>query len=143
MTEKSSSNPCGQLTVYYDGACPLCRREIALYQSAEGADRLAFVDVACAPAEGPATDLDRDSALKRFHVRDSEGRLVSGAAAFGAMWLALPRWRWLGWLAVAGRYARHRRAGPDFLQALDDDHFTGGDLVGQAVGQDADLVHTN
>lgn len=100
MTEKSSGNPCGELTVYYDGACPLCRREIALYQSAEGADRLAFVDVACAPAEGPATDLDRDSALKRFHVRDSEGRLVSGAAAFGAMWLALPRWRWLGWLVT-------------------------------------------
>jgi predicted DCC family thiol-disulfide oxidoreductase YuxK len=100
MSEKMPADPCGQLTVYYDGACPLCRREIAIYKSAEGAERLAFIDVACAPADGPATDLDRNSALARFHVRDSEGRLVSGAAAFGAMWLALPRWRWLGWLVT-------------------------------------------
>lgn len=100
MTEKVPADPCGQLTVYYDGACPLCRREIAIYQSAEGADRLSFVDVARAEACGPAADLDRERALARFHVRDSEGRLVSGAAAFGAMWLALPRWRWLGWLVT-------------------------------------------
>lgn len=103
MSEAPTTCPAANdpsVTVYYDGACPLCRREIALYQSADGADRLCFVDVATAGAGGPAADLDRESALARFHVRDGEGRLVSGAAAFGAMWLALPRWRWLGWLVT-------------------------------------------
>jgi predicted DCC family thiol-disulfide oxidoreductase YuxK len=33
--------------------------------------------------------------LARFHVRDGEGRLLSGAQAFLALWAVLPGWRWL------------------------------------------------
>jgi len=34
------------LTVFYDGACPLCRREIAFYQRLDRAQRLVWRDVA-------------------------------------------------------------------------------------------------
>jgi len=34
------------LTVYFDGACPLCRREIAHYRSRDRAARIAFLDIA-------------------------------------------------------------------------------------------------
>lgn len=78
-------------TVYYDGACPLCRREIGLYRACPGAERIDWVDVAA--IEQPAADLDRASALARFHVRTADGRLVSGAAAFLALWRSLPGWR--------------------------------------------------
>lgn len=90
------------LTVYYDGACPLCRREIALYRSQPGAEQLCWVDAAhCEPqALGPG--LDRDSALARLHVRDAQGRLVSGARGFLALWQGLPRWAWLGRLLDRG-----------------------------------------
>lgn len=80
------------LTVYYDGACPLCRVEIAHYRRQQGADALRFVDVAGPAACGP--DLSREQALARFHVRDADGRLLSGAAAFVSIWARLPRWRW-------------------------------------------------
>ncbi|MCJ2071281.1 DUF393 domain-containing protein [Methylobacterium sp. J-030] len=85
------------LRIFYDGDCPLCRAEIDHYRACAGADRLAFVDVGGtqpAPALGPG--LTRDAAVRRFHVRTAEGRLVSGADAFAHVWRVLPGWRWLG-----------------------------------------------
>lgn len=80
-TEDSTDS---RLTVYYDGACPLCRREIAFYSSRRGAGAIRFVDASDTdPALG--SDLDRCAALARFHVRRADGRLVSGAAGFIAI----------------------------------------------------------
>lgn len=85
-----------ELTVYYDGSCPLCRREIAMYRRLRGADRLHWLDVS---AGGPlGEDLSCEAAMRRFHVRDAQGRLFSGGAAFARLWQALPGWRALGWL---------------------------------------------
>jgi predicted DCC family thiol-disulfide oxidoreductase YuxK len=83
-------------TVYYDGDCPVCRREIGLYQRAAGAEAVRFVNVA---AEAPPDDLSREAALARLHVRRPDGQLVSGAAGFAALWQSLPRWRWIGRIA--------------------------------------------
>ncbi|MFN3448354.1 MAG: thiol-disulfide oxidoreductase DCC family protein [Roseococcus sp.] len=85
-------------TVYYDGACPVCAREIALYRQSAGAERLAFVDVSA--AGDPAPDLPRAAALARMHVRRADGTLASGAAAFAVLWQALPGWRLLGRIAA-------------------------------------------
>jgi predicted DCC family thiol-disulfide oxidoreductase YuxK len=86
MTAKTQS----PLTVYYDGACPVCRREIGFYQSRTGA-AVSYCDVATESC--PAPDLNREDALKRFHVRTADGALVSGAAAFLALWRATPGFR--------------------------------------------------
>lgn len=92
------SAPTPLLTVYFDGSCPLCRREIALYRRQRGAERLAWHDVSAGASTG--ADLSCDAALRRFHVRDAQGRLHSGAAAFARLWRCLPGWRVLGWLAA-------------------------------------------
>jgi predicted DCC family thiol-disulfide oxidoreductase YuxK len=83
-------------TLYYDGACPVCAREVAMYRRQAGADALCWVDVArCEPADlGP--DLSRDAALARLHLRRADGVLVDGAAAFTGLWRLLPGWAWLG-----------------------------------------------
>ncbi len=88
-------------TVFYDGACPLCSREIAQYRELAGAERLAFVDVAsCAPeALGPG--LTRQAAMARLHVRLADGSLASGVAAFAAVWRHLPAFAWAGRLAAS------------------------------------------
>lgn len=82
------------MCVYYDGACPLCRAEIATYQAQSQGLAMKWVDAsACDPTElGPG--LDRDRALARMHVRTAQGDLVQGAAAFVALWEAMPGWRW-------------------------------------------------
>jgi predicted DCC family thiol-disulfide oxidoreductase YuxK len=85
--------------VYYDGACPVCSREIATYRRAAGAEALCFVDVS-QPDAALAPGLTREAALARMHVRRADGSMASGAAAFAALWSALPRWAWLGRVAA-------------------------------------------
>lgn len=79
--------------VYFDGSCPLCRAEIDCYKREDQDRALCFVDVSEAgtvPPEG----VTRERVMERFHVRASDGRVLSGAAAFVEVWTRLPRWRW-------------------------------------------------
>lgn len=85
--------------IYYDGACPICSREIAQYRKSEGGERLAFIDVSTCGPEALGPDLSRDAALARMHVRRADGTLASGAAAFAELWRQLPRFAWAGRLA--------------------------------------------
>jgi len=87
------------LTVLYDGACPLCRREIGVYRGLRPNTPVCFADVSDAGLPLPP-GTTREQLLARFHVRGADGRLLSGARAFLALWAALPGWRWL---ALAGR----------------------------------------
>lgn len=86
------------ITVYYDGSCPLCRAEIAHYGAQKGAEALCFVDVSSPAADMP-DGLAREAAMARFHVRKADGELLSGAPAFVSIWRALPRWAWAARLA--------------------------------------------
>lgn len=94
------SDPAAACAVYFDGGCPICSREIALYQrlSDGAADRPAFENIMAQNAVLP-DGVSREDALARFHVRLGSGEVVSGAAAFIALWRATPRFRLLGRLA--------------------------------------------
>jgi len=81
-----------QVTVWFDSGCPLCVREIALMRRLDKRGAIDFIDLhstACCP-------VDRETLLARLHARDTDGSLLSGAAAFAAMWRAVPLLRPLG-----------------------------------------------
>lgn len=80
-------------TVYFDGHCPLCRREISFYKACRGGALIEWVDAANVGQDKLGEDLDRTEALKRLYVRDTKSRLVSGGAAFTAIWKELPAFR--------------------------------------------------
>ncbi len=84
------------VTVYYDGACPLCVREIGFYRTRRGAEAIHWLDISEDKPGVLPPDLTREAALGRFHVRDQEGVLRDGADAFAVLWRALPGWAWLG-----------------------------------------------
>ena len=92
MSETTQAKP----TVYFDGGCPVCSREIAMYQRQTGADGVAWVDVTRCDADALGDGLTREAAMARLHMRQPDGQLVSGAAAFTSMWSVLPRWATLG-----------------------------------------------
>lgn len=80
-------------TVYFDGSCPLCQAEIGYYRRKDQAGTFCFVDVSETAASTPE-GITQQQAMKRFHVRAGDGRLLSGAAAFVEVWTLLPKWRW-------------------------------------------------
>ena len=84
------------LTVYFDGSCPLCQREIALYRRCKGAERICWVNVAEDHETNLGPDLSQHQALSRFHVRLKDGSLRDGGTAFVHLWRHLAAFRWLG-----------------------------------------------
>ena len=97
VTEPAPEPP--PLTVLYDGACPLCRREIGIYRGLRPHTPVCFADLSDIASPLPI-GTTREQLMARFHVREADGRLLSGAPAFLALWAVLPGWRWL---ALAGR----------------------------------------
>jgi predicted DCC family thiol-disulfide oxidoreductase YuxK len=87
-----------RLTVFFDGQCPLCKREISFYQRCRGGDQIAWVDVADWHAHRQVAGLTKQAALARFHVRTTDGKLYNGGQAFAQLWMALPAFRPLGLL---------------------------------------------
>lgn len=113
-----------ELTVLFDGACPLCCREVRLLRRRDqqhngSSPRLAFVDIDAAdytPANFGGIDYRR--AMGRIHAIRADGTVVSDLAVFrqayalvGLGWLLAPSgWPGLAWLADAayGLWARWR-----------------------------------
>lgn len=108
-----------EITVLFDGECPLCAREVAMLRRLDrGRGRIGFDDIA-----GPDFDASRyrqshDALMARIHGVLPDGTLVEGVevfrrayAAVGLGWaLAWTRWPGLRRVADAGYrwFARNR-----------------------------------
>lgn len=91
----SPTSPAASTTVFFDGSCPLCRREISVYRHLVPATPIDWVDVSAGDA-ATTTGRTCGELMARFHVRTADGAMLSGAAAFVSLWLLFPGWRWLG-----------------------------------------------
>lgn len=78
-------------TLYYDGQCPLCRREIDRLRAARGA-AIALVDIHGLGADAP---IDRDELLRSLHLRRADGQWLRGADANVSAWDGTAKARWL------------------------------------------------
>lgn len=91
----SALEPTPAVTVWYDSQCPLCVREINLMRRLDKRGAIRFVDLYT--AEG--CPVNRSELLARFHAQEAGQPVVSGAAAFAAMWRAIPGLRVIGQIA--------------------------------------------
>ncbi len=97
----SSAREAQPLTVLYDGACPLCRREIGLYSGRQPNTPLCFADVSDAALPLPS-GTTRAQLRARFHVRRADGDLsCTRAATAWPRWAAMP----VVWPTSTLRYA--------------------------------------
>ncbi len=95
-----------KLKTFFDGGCPLCSREIAHYRKIDRAGCIQWVDITQEADVLKSVGLDLPSAMRRLHVQEADGRVLSGVEAFIAIWRRLPRWRWLARLVSGLRLTR-------------------------------------
>ena len=92
--------------VFYDGSCPLCRREIAHYRRIDAAGGLRWVDAVKQPGMLEKHGLSLPQAMAELHVLDADGCWQRGVDAFLVIWQQLPAYRWLAKLVTALRLRR-------------------------------------
>lgn len=94
-------------TVYFDGACPVCSREVKLYTRLDRKGAVEWHDVSISQGDLERDGVTQADALARLHARLPNGQLVTGVSAFLAIWKMLPgfrllvpfaRWRPIRWL---------------------------------------------
>jgi len=97
--------PC--LTVYFDGFCPVCRREVGVYRRLHAPGAIHWQDLAATPGVLSDVGVDLQTALTWLHVRDADGVVHTGLDAHCRMWERLPLLHVLAWLIA--RSPRLRR----------------------------------
>ena len=83
------------ITVFYDGKCGLCSREIGHYMKISPPTIFIWHDIANEPQHLKKIQVTQRDALRRLHVTDQAGTIYVGIDAFITIWKKLPRWRLL------------------------------------------------
>lgn len=79
-----------QIEVYFDGSCPLCNKEINLYKNTNTSCPISYVDVS-----SMEDNSNKETLMKRFHIKDQQGNILSGAKAFIELWKTMNGWKYL------------------------------------------------
>jgi predicted DCC family thiol-disulfide oxidoreductase YuxK len=82
-------------TIYFDGLCQLCSREIDMFRRRVPEGTLAYVDIAADDFDATTHGVDAVAVHKTMHVRMDTGELKTGVDALIAMWEVVPGFRWL------------------------------------------------
>lgn len=111
-----SSSPA--LTVFIDGRCPLCTREMRYLKQLDRHNKLRLVDLHSAELNSEFPDIDAKQANHILTAIDDNGRYLFGLDATYASWRAVGKGHWIAplrwpgirWLADLGYrlFARHR-----------------------------------
>lgn len=73
-------------TIYYDGACGICRKEMMSLRAQDVYHQFELVDIASPGFDVLAHGLDRTQVKRFLHMKDSSGRLLVGVDAFAIIW---------------------------------------------------------
>lgn len=77
------------LTVYFDGECPICRREIDLMKLFNRRGRLQFIDFSTSSYHPAYHGLNPCDLAKVIHARWADGTIITGVEVFSEMWEAI------------------------------------------------------
>lgn len=79
-----------KIEVFFDGSCPLCNKEISLYKNTTSSCPISYIDVSSMD-----NNQNKETLMKRFHIKDQQGNILSGAKAFIELWKTMNGWKYL------------------------------------------------
>ena len=85
------------ITVFYDGKCGLCSKEINHYRKIAPDNIFAWQDITESVNDLKIEGINLAEGLKLLHAKDADGTLHVGVDAFILIWKQLKRW----WLLAA------------------------------------------
>ena len=86
-----------KLTLFYDGACPLCQAEILFLSGRNQAKLLDFIDINSAQFDPQKVGVSCEAALAAMYGQFASGQLIQGVSVFPEAYrrVNLPRMAWL------------------------------------------------
>lgn len=99
-----------QIKVLYDGDCPLCRREVRLWQRLDrNRGRIAIEDISASGFDPSAYGLSHADVMEQIHGILPSGKIVSGMDVIRRAYQAVG-WGWImaptGWPILAPLFDR-------------------------------------
>lgn len=75
--------------MYYDGACPLCLREVRVLERLDRRGRIGFIDIAAPGFSAAEAGIPWDKLMARIHGRLADGTVVEGVEVFRRLYTAV------------------------------------------------------
>ena len=83
------------ITVFYDGKCGLCSKEINYYKKIAPPHLFDWQDITGSSEELTKAGITLKEGLKTLHAKDDDGKFHVGVEAFILIWKQLDRWKML------------------------------------------------
>jgi predicted DCC family thiol-disulfide oxidoreductase YuxK len=88
-TERTAPASAFEIEVFFDGACPLCMREIQMLRRKDRRQRIRFTDIAAPDFDAAAIGIPWATLMDRIHGRLPDGTLVEGVEVFRRLYAAV------------------------------------------------------
>ena len=89
-SSERSAAPCAfEIEVFFDGACPLCMREIQMLRRKDRKQRIRFTDIADRGFDAATIGIPWATLMDRIHGRLPDGTLVEGVEVFRRLYAAV------------------------------------------------------
>ena len=88
-TERAAAASPFEIEVFFDGACPLCVREMQMLRRKDRRQRIRFTDIAAPEFDAATIGVPWATLMARIHGRLPNGSLVEGVEVFRRLYAAV------------------------------------------------------
>ena len=86
---EATPRPTVEIEAFFDGACPVCVREMKALRRLDRRGRIGFVDIAAKDFDPARAGVGMDALMDRIHGRLPDGTLVEGVEVFRRLYAAV------------------------------------------------------